>query len=199
MKRITFLFLLCIAAICANAQIGYQVAVVDQTTGEPKANTSVSVTITITDNDGTVILTDTQSAITNEFGVISLQIGDAATFDNTDWGKLPLWIAATVDGVSLGKTQILNVPVAEYAKQAGGLTKEILKRKTWKDRSSSFTFYDNYCIETKTKEGEINTHRYDYYIAGYNVVLKDDNLVTVGLYIPGIDALTFEVTDCMYK
>ena len=53
----------------ASAQIGYQVAVVDQTTGEPKVNTSVSVTVTITDNAGAEITKTTQSATTNDFGV----------------------------------------------------------------------------------------------------------------------------------
>ena len=106
----------------ASAQIGYQVAVVDQTTGEPKVNTSVSVTVTITDNAGAEITKTTQSATTNDFGVVSLQIGNGSTFTDTDWSKLPLWISATVDGVSLGKTQILTVPVAEHAKHTGELT-----------------------------------------------------------------------------
>ena len=106
----------------ASAQIGYQVAVVNQATGEPKVNASVSVTVTITDNAGAEITKTTQSAMTNDFGVVSLQIGNESTFADTDWSKLPLWISATVDGVSLGKTQILTVPVAEYAKRTGQLT-----------------------------------------------------------------------------
>ena len=110
----------------ASAQIGYQVAVVDQTTGEPKVNTSVSVTVTITDNAGAEITQTTQSATTNDFGVVSLQIGNESTFTDTDWSKLPLWISATVDDVSLGKTQILTVPVAEHAKHTGSLTVEKL-------------------------------------------------------------------------
>lgn len=113
----------------ASAQIGYQVAVVDQTTGEPKVNTSVSVTVTITDNAGAEITKTTQSATTNDFGVVSLQIGNESTFADTDWSKLPLWISATVDGVSLGKTQILTVPVAEHAKHTGSLTVEKLVGK----------------------------------------------------------------------
>ena len=106
----------------ASAQIGYQVAVVDQTTGEPKVNTSVSVTVTITDNSGAEITKTTQSAMTNDFGVVSLQIGNESTFADTDWSKLPLWISATVDDVSLGKTQILTVPVAAHAMHTGQLT-----------------------------------------------------------------------------
>ena len=110
----------------ASAQIGYQVAVVDQATGEPKVNASVSVTVTITDNAGAEITKTTQSATTNDFGVVSLQIGSESTFADTDWSKLPLWISATVDDVSLGKTQILTVPVAEHAKHTGSLTVEKL-------------------------------------------------------------------------
>ena len=127
MKQYIFAILTAlIGAFGASAQIGYQVAVVDQTTGEPKVNTSVSVTVTITDNAGAEITKTTQSATTNDFGVVSLQIGNESTFADTDWSKLPLWISATVDGVSLGKTQILTVPVAEYAKRTGSLTVEKL-------------------------------------------------------------------------
>ena len=122
-----------------SAQIGYQVAVVDQTTGEPKVNASVSVTVTITDNAGAEITKTTQSATTNDFGVVSLQIGNESTFADTDWSKLPLWISATVDDVSLGKTQILTVPVAEYAKRTGQLTVKKLVGK-WTDGIWSITF-----------------------------------------------------------
>ena len=127
----------------ASAQIGYQVAVVDQTTGEPKVNTSVSVTVTITDNAGAEITKTTQSATTNDFGVVSLQIGNGSTFTDTDWSKLPLWISATVDGVSLGKTQILTVPVAEHAKHTGELTaKKLAGTWSWsgEDYTISITF-----------------------------------------------------------
>ena len=127
----------------ASAQIGYQVAVVDQTTGEPKVNTSVSVTVTITDNAGAEITQTTQSATTNDFGVVSLQIGNESTFADTDWSKLPLWISATVDGVSLGKTQILTVPVAEHAKHTGSLTaKKLAGEWSWRgeDYTISITF-----------------------------------------------------------
>ena len=127
----------------ASAQIGYQVAVVDQTTGEPKVNTSVSVTVTITDNAGAEITKTTQSATTNDFGVVSLQIGNESTFADTDWSKLPLWISATVDGVSLGKTQILTVPVAEHAKHTGSLTaKKLVGKWSWsgEDYTKSITF-----------------------------------------------------------
>ena len=130
-------------AFGASAQIGYQVAVVDQTTGEPKVNASVSVTVAISDNAGAEITKTTQSATTNDFGVVSLQIGNESTFADTDWSKLPLWISATVDGVSLGKTQILTVPVAAHAMHTGQLTaKKLAGSWTWsgEDYTINITF-----------------------------------------------------------
>ncbi len=162
--------------IGVDAQIGYQVAVVDQTTGEPKVNTSVSVTVTISDNAGTEITKTTQSATTNDFGVVSLQIGNESTFADIDWNKLPLWISATVDGVSLGKTQILSVPVAEYAKHTGQLTVAMLVG-TWSVNdeysSISFTFHPSGSYTKVYQEGGYSeTTSGSYEIDGNFVILS---------------------------
>lgn len=148
-------------AFGASAQIGYQVAVVDQTTGDPKVNTSVSVTVTITDNSGAEITKTTQSAMTNDFGVVSLQIGNESTFADTDWSKLPLWISATVDGVSLGKTQILTVPVAAHAMHTGQLTAKKLAGR-WHHDSCIITFSSSGTYtESWTDMGETLRGRYE--------------------------------------
>lgn len=148
-------------AFGASAQIGYQVAVVDQTTGEPKVNASVSVTVTITDNAGAEITKTTQSATTNDFGVVSLQIGNESTFAATDWSKLPLWISATVDGVSLGKTQILTVPVAAHAMHTGQLTAKKLAGR-WHHDSCIITFSSSGTYtESWTDMGETLRGRYE--------------------------------------
>ena len=169
-------------AFGASAQIGYQVAVVDQTTGEPKVNTSVSVTVTITDNAGAEITKTTQSATTNDFGVVSLQIGNESTFADTDWSKLPLWISATVDGVSLGKTQILTVPVAEYAKRTGHLTVEKLVGKwSWPDVING---YINITFNPSGTYTEV--HHYD---DGHN---KEHNVYNGTYELNGDFVLAFE-------
>lgn len=174
-----FSFLTTIASL-ANAQIGYQVAVVDQATGEPKANTAVSITVTITDNAGSVIESSSQSATTNDFGVISLQIGNESTFANTDWTKLPLWISATVDGVSLGKTQILTVPVAEHAKHTGELTPEILAG-TWRHSTAGDTITITFTSDgaftwVYSEKGYTQTARGTYEIDGNFVITSGDGV-----------------------
>ena len=177
MKQYIFAILTAlIGAFGASAQIGYQVAVVDQTTGEPKVNTSVSVTVTITDNAGAEITKTTQSATTNDFGVVSLQIGSESTFADTDWSKLPLWISATVDGVSLGKTQILTVPVAEHAKHTGQLTAKKLAG-TWHYNGESWytiTFSSGGSYVIKDDDGQtIMTHHGTYVIDGNFVITSE--------------------------
>ena len=191
-----FISLLSIAmgSTAALAQIGYQVAIIDQSTGKPKNNETVAVTVTLSNNEGATIFSDTQNSTTNEFGVVSLQVGNDNTFNNVDWSKLPLWISASVDGVTIGKTQVLNVPVAEYAKHFGTLTKEILTSKTWGPSSSgSFTFNEN-GTATKHFAGESGYRTYDYYISGNQIVLiskkKSDMSESVSFqYLTEIDAL----------
>ena len=139
MKLPTILAFLLSFAINTYSQIGYQVSLLDQDTGAPRAYELITAIIELTDNDGNVICSETKSATSNEFGVISLTVGDENTFDKMDWSKLPLWISATVDGVIIGKSQVLTVPVAEYAHKTGILTLDKLCSKTWQ----CTTYYEN--------------------------------------------------------
>lgn len=169
MKNLIITFaMVALSAIGINAQIGYQVAVMDQATGEPKSNKTVSVEIVLTDNSGTVIYSTSTSSTTNDFGVISLQIGTSTTFENMDWSNLPLWVSATVDGVSVGKMQVLNVPVAEHAKHYGVLTPELLTGKTvtYEGLNQRMIFGAN-TATLITHSGK--SYSYNYEIDGNNV------------------------------
>ena len=124
MKKSFIIIALLAMVIGLNAQIGYQVSLLNTATGEPRANENVEVTIEITDSEGTSICKETKNATTNDFGVLSLQVGNAITFENANWSKLPFYVSATVDDILVGKSQILNVPVAEAAKTlVGGISK----------------------------------------------------------------------------
>lgn len=127
MKKLKLL-LLCLVAIAigTKAQIGYQISLLNTATGEPRANETVTVSVTLSNNEGESFYSETKSATTNDFGVLSLSIGNADTFANVDFSKMPFFIEVTANGVMIGKSQILSVPVAEYAKRTGDLTKEML-------------------------------------------------------------------------
>ena len=167
MKNLKKIFLASVfvaVAQMSRAQIGYQVSLLNSATGEPRANETVSVFVQITNSVGESIYGQTQSATTNDFGILSLAIGNANMFNNVDWSKRPLFISATVDGKFLGKTQILTVPVAGYARNSSyaelanyadtatyARNTGVLKNKivgTWKranrgNSSETFTFYEN--------------------------------------------------------
>lgn len=143
MKSILSFVAFFLTFISASAQIGYQVALLNQSTGEPRANETVQVTIAISDNSGKTICSETKSATTNGAGILSLEIGNASTFNDTDWTKLPLWVSATIGDITIGRTQILSVPVAEYAKQTDCLDKRKIMGKQW-----SFNDTDTACSGT---------------------------------------------------
>ena len=140
MKKSFIIITLSAIVFSLKAQIGYQVSLLNIATGEPRANENVEVIIEITDSDGTSICKETKNATTNDFGVLSLQVGNATTFENADWSKLPFYVSATVDDILVGKSQILNVPVAEAAKTLVGNVSKSDIVGTWKSRPP---FYDS--------------------------------------------------------
>lgn len=114
-KRFIILLLFMIAFISSKAQIAYQVSLLNTATGEPRANVTVTANVVITDSQGGTIYSGSQSATTNDFGILSLTVGSDEMFQNAAVGKFPLFISVSVDGVLIGKSQILNVPAAEVA------------------------------------------------------------------------------------
>lgn len=193
--------------IVSNAQIGYQISLLDSATGEPRANETVSCEVTLTNAEGTTVYSGTQSAISNDFGVVSLTVGNANTFEEMDWTKLPLFIEVSVDGKLIGKSQVLNVPVAEYAKKTGVLTYEnIGSKKTfgWTEHdeyenSSATWSFEGRQVTYKNIENYGNTYHEKiytgtYYIDGNTVV----GTVTSGGYKSSFIGHYIEETDTIY-
>lgn len=152
MKKTCFL-LLCLLAnfMGAKAQIGYQISLLNTATGEPRANETVTVSVSLSNNANEVFYSETKSATTNDFGVLSLTIGNADTFKDVDLTKMPFFIEVTANGVMVGKSQILSVPVAEVAKQLAPMDKKQIVG-TWKYEKYGnkptytgifYTFYDD--------------------------------------------------------
>ena len=190
MKHIIILFAI-LTAFASKAQIGYQVTVLDNASGEPRANESITATISISDAAGGTICSDVKTATTDEFGVLSLEVGNSGTFANVDWNKLPLYISATVDGVMIGRTQILSVPVAEHAKHSGKLTKEILCNVSWTCKSIagskriSFSSSGSYSWSSGNYSGGGR-----YQICGNAVVCKEsDGHGLICIYSDELDGL----------
>ena len=195
-RTTTILLFLAIISFSAKAQIGYQVSLLNNATGEPRANESVNVTVKITDSAGNVICEQTKHETTNDFGILSMSVGNADTFADADWSKLPFFIEATIDGRLIGRSQLLSVPIAEHAKHTGSLTKEILCSKTWKHTeyssdgttsSSILNFNSNgtgrYSYKGEKGNDSISFH---YNIDGNCIaIVYSSNEAGIGIYFPG--------------
>lgn len=178
MKRLLFSFVALLCAMISNAQIGYQVSLLNTATGEPRANETVTCQIELTNSEGAVICSETKSATSNDFGVISLSVGNASTFEQMDWSKLPLYVSVSIGGKLVGQSQVLTVPVAEHAKHYGVLTYEGIEGKEVVTNSSSYEF--TFTSDRKVIRKENNRYQEEgkYFIEGN----------TIFFYIEGFDS-----------
>lgn len=168
--------------VMSSAQIGYQVSLLNNATGEPRANVTVNATVAITNSVGGVIYSGTQSVTSNDFGILQLTVGNEDTFKNVDWSKLPLFIEVSVDGAMIAKSQILSVPVAEVAKRlAPAITPEELEGFWVFSDSGGYTFNKDY-TGYDDNEGE----KFTYEIEGNDVILyEDDGEIIILKYFKG--------------
>ena len=175
-KKLSLFVFAVFAFAAARAQVGYQVSLLNTATGEPRANVTVNAQVTITDSQNKTIYNGTQKATSNDFGVLSLTVGDANTFVEAGTSKWPLFISVTVDGTLIGKSQILSVPIAEVANNLkSSFTKEDLIG-TWVyydydgNISEKYIFKENGEVENVYVLGEYH-YKGEYEIVGNNIYL----------------------------
>lgn len=175
MKRFLLNFFFLLTSVSIYAQIGYQVSLLNNATGEPRSNERVTITVKITDSEGKTVCEETKNETSNDFGVISMSIGNSETFANADWSKLPFFIEASIDGRLLGKSQLLSVPVAEHAKHTGNLTREILMSESWDcgDGSGYTLSFKKDKAYLHYNDGDIKYIFNQYIIDGNFVILYD--------------------------
>jgi hypothetical protein len=99
-------------------------SVVRNAAGQPVAQgTPVSFRFSIHNNTptGTVVFTETQDTVTNQFGLVSLQIGKSNNLPTVNWGNgakyLQVEMALNNSGnyTDMGTSQLVSVPYALYA------------------------------------------------------------------------------------
>jgi len=132
-RQITFILAVIIAASCwgqTPEKMSYQ-AVIRNYSNELVRNTAVSTRISILQNSvtGTAVYSETQTAATNENGLLSLEIGTgtiiSGSFSSIDWSVGTYFIKTETDPTGgtdytiTGTSQLLSVPYALYAKSSG--------------------------------------------------------------------------------
>lgn len=121
---VTALCALVMAAMAqAPAQFNYQ-AVVRNASGTPyPGGTVVSLRFEIHDTTatGTVVFQEQGSATTNQFGLITYQIGSHSSLAGVQWGSAPKWLDVLIDPTGgtnftdMGTSQLISVPYALFA------------------------------------------------------------------------------------
>ena len=106
-------------------------AVVRDAGGSPVLNQPVSFRFSILSGSstGTLVYIETHSVTTDAFGTVSLQIGEGVPISGnmatTNWSGTSHYLKVEIDNtggtsyVNMGTTQLLSVPYALYANQAG--------------------------------------------------------------------------------
>ncbi|MDO9185143.1 MAG: hypothetical protein Q7W13_03955 [Bacteroidia bacterium] len=111
--------------------INYQALARDTTGRSISNNNNLKVKFTIWDaiTNGTVVFTETHNPVsTNRYGLFTLVIGKVNTtgFSSISWATGNVFLEVEIDTVggnnyiSMGRTQMVSVPYALYAKTAGG-------------------------------------------------------------------------------
>ena len=97
-------------------------AILRNADGTINADASVNIQLALhqTTETGTIVYTETHSATTSEFGMVNLEIGSVtpATFATIDWAAGPYFVEVSVNGLSMGTSQLLTVPYALHAETA---------------------------------------------------------------------------------
>lgn len=139
MKKL-FTLLICLVWIINNVSaqtpdsFNYQ-AVVRNNSGQIIVNQAVGFQISILQSTatGTVVYSETHAVQTNAFGLVNFEIGQgivvSGAFSTINWGSDKYFVKIELDATNsgtfaeMGTSQLLAVPYALYAKQAGnGLT-----------------------------------------------------------------------------
>ena len=85
--------------------------------------------------DGLAVYSETQTPMTNANGLVILEIGVQAGFDDIDWASGPYFIKTETDPdggtdyTITGTSQILSVPYAIYAEKTGSVDYSMLINK----------------------------------------------------------------------
>ena len=134
MKHLSLLFSFILASLSLSAQdaISYQ-AVARNAEGKILSEQTIGVKVEILQGstEGAAVYSETHEATTSQTGVVNLSIGKgtepSGAFSDIDWGastyflKLSMDTEGGKDYQAVSTTQIMPVPVALYAKEAGNV------------------------------------------------------------------------------
>lgn len=124
------LFLVATVALWAQApeQLNYQAIVRDAAGHAVPGGTNVTVRFQIHQGSdtGTIVFTETNTAVANQFGLITMKIGGTSSLAAVNWGSGPMYLDVAIDPtggtnlIDMGTSQLISVPYALFAANSAG-------------------------------------------------------------------------------
>lgn len=110
------------------------------------------------------VYTETHSVTTDDLGQVSLVLGKGTpvtgTFSTIDWSKSPYFLSIELNSgagfVTLGTTQFMSVPYAQFAGTAGATTSNRIVRGTLSAGGGSIISGSGFKISSTTTKGIYN-------------------------------------------
>jgi uncharacterized protein (TIGR02145 family) len=133
MKKLYTFLMIALFAIAgwsqAPGKLSYQ-AVIRNSSGDLVVNSVIGIQISILQgtSSGSAVYTEVQMSVSNEIGLISMEIGGNSDFESIDWSHGPYYLKTEVDpegGTSYsitGVSQLLSVPYALHARMADSIS-----------------------------------------------------------------------------
>ncbi len=166
MKKIIYTLSLLMLSLSIFAQtpqaFKYQ-AVIRNSSGDVLVNQNVGIQLSILQGSdaGTSVYTETWNVTTNQFGLVSLNVGNSTTvtlgnFSTINWGSDSYYLQVAVDETggetytTLGASQLLSVPYALYANQSANGSSQWLN-----DGSTIYYNNGNVGVGTTTPSGKL--------------------------------------------
>lgn len=144
--------------IVGQSPVGFKYqAVIRDNAGEIIADENIGIKISLLkgSTEGDIIYSETFTPTTNEFGLINIVVGSGSTqegnFSQIDWSsadyfiRLDLDISGGSDYTTMGTSQLLSVPYAQYAFSSGG----------WADNDETVYTYKNVGVGTDRPTGRL--------------------------------------------
>ncbi len=128
MKKIPAVLLIMAFFISSTAQVPEKLsfqAVIRDSQNKLVNNTNVGIQISILQGSGTgsLVYTEVQNPVTNENGLVSIEIGGGSGFSSIDWSDGPYFIKIETDPTGgtnysaiVGTSQLLSVPYSLHSK-----------------------------------------------------------------------------------
>ncbi|MBO7594849.1 MAG: hypothetical protein J6T12_07760 [Salinivirgaceae bacterium] len=196
MKRIFLLAAVLFAAVAqVAAQNSFAYQAVIRNNGEVISNKDVALRITLLENN-TSYYQETQKVKTNEYGNISINVGEGAvvsgSFSSVPWESLNVMMKLEVDAaggsdfVELGSVQIKPAPYALYAAKAptaiqpaASSTEPIFAVKNSKGEIMFAVFEDGVKVYVNLDEDGSKAAKSSFAVAGRSASKGEVNLLTV--------------------